>query len=171
MLNKKVSELIKQQVIKEVYSSYLYMAFANYFREKGLKGFEHWYDIQAKEELDHAKMFIKYLHNKDEDLDNDEVEVDKPTVMINDPLKVLEKGLNHEKYVTSLLKAIYNAAVVADDEETAKLLTWYLDEQKEEEENATDLIEKFKDCESKEDLIKLDAELGKREYKEPTLVI
>ena len=124
MLNKKVSELIKQQVIKEVYSSYLYMAFANYFREKGLKGFEHWYDIQAKEELDHAKMFIKYLHNKEEDLDNDEVEVDKPTVMINDPLKVLEKGLNHEKYVTSLLQAIYNAAVVADDEETAKLVTW-----------------------------------------------
>ena len=116
-------------------------------------------------------MFIKYLHNKEEDLDNDEVEVDKPTVMINDPLKVLEKGLNHEKYVTSLLKAIYNAAVVADDEETAKLLTWYLDEQKEEEENATDLIEKFKDCESKEDLIKLDAKLSKREYKEPTLVI
>ena len=65
--NSVIDNLLKEnyQVIKEVYSSYLYMAFANYFREKGLKGFEHWYDIQAKEELDHAKMFIKYLHNKE----------------------------------------------------------------------------------------------------------
>ena len=61
MFDKRAIDLIKQQVLKEVYSSYLYVEFANYFKDKGLDGFYNWYNIQAKEELDHAKLFIKYL--------------------------------------------------------------------------------------------------------------
>ena len=61
MLNAKVSELLNQQINKELYSAYLYLDFSNYFSEKGLDGFANWYMIQAQEERDHA-MPVSYTH-------------------------------------------------------------------------------------------------------------
>jgi len=65
-MEKKVSKLINDQINKEMYSAYLYLEFANHFTEKGLDGFANWYNIQAKEEMDHALKFIAYLHDNDE---------------------------------------------------------------------------------------------------------
>ena len=65
-MEKKVSKLINDQINKEMYSAYLYLDFANHFTEKGLDGFANWYNIQAKEEMDHALKFIAYLHDNDE---------------------------------------------------------------------------------------------------------
>ena len=62
-MEKKVSKLINDQINKEMYSAYLYLDFANHFTEKGLDGFANWYNIQAKEEMDHALKFIAYLHD------------------------------------------------------------------------------------------------------------
>ena len=49
MLDKKVKELINDQINKEFYSAYLYLDFANYYYDQGLDGFAHWYDVQAQE--------------------------------------------------------------------------------------------------------------------------
>ena len=65
-MENKVSKLINDQINKEMYSAYLYLEFANHFTEKGLDGFANWYNIQAKEEMDHALKFIAYLHDNDE---------------------------------------------------------------------------------------------------------
>ena len=42
MLNKKVVDLLNQQVNKEFYSAYLYLDFSNWFKSKGLDGFANW---------------------------------------------------------------------------------------------------------------------------------
>ena len=63
MLDKKVAELINVQVNKEFYSAYLYLDFANYYREAELNGFANWYQVQAQEERDHAMLFMQYLQN------------------------------------------------------------------------------------------------------------
>ena len=63
MLDKKVIELLNDQVNKEFYSAYLYLDFANFYKDKGLDGFANWYQIQAQEERDHAMLFIQYLQN------------------------------------------------------------------------------------------------------------
>ena len=63
MLNEKVKELLNQQVNKEFYSAYLYLDFSNYFEARGLDGFANWYEIQAREEQDHAMLFYHYLQN------------------------------------------------------------------------------------------------------------
>ena len=39
MLDKKVVELLNQQVNKEFYSAYLYLDFSNYYSDEGLDGF------------------------------------------------------------------------------------------------------------------------------------
>ena len=61
MLNKKIADMLNEQVNKELYSAYLYLDFANYYEDEGLDGFAHWYEIQAQEERDHALMMRRYL--------------------------------------------------------------------------------------------------------------
>ena len=48
MLDKKVAELINTQVNKEFYSAYLYLDFANYYKDAELNGFSNWYQVQAR---------------------------------------------------------------------------------------------------------------------------
>ena len=62
MLEKRVKDLMVDQINKELYSAYLYLDFANYYDSNNLDGFVNWYTIQAKEEMDHAMLFYKYLH-------------------------------------------------------------------------------------------------------------
>ena len=64
MMDKKVHELLNQQINKEFYSAYLYLDFSNWFKSKGLDGFANWYLIQAQEERDHAMLFYQYLQNE-----------------------------------------------------------------------------------------------------------
>ena len=65
-MDQTVSKLLCEQVNKEFYSAYLYLEFANFFEEKGLDGFANWYQVQAKEEMDHAMHFYQYLHNNNQ---------------------------------------------------------------------------------------------------------
>ena len=48
MLDKKVVQLLNQQVNKEFYSAYLYLDFSNFYFDHGLDGFGNWYRIQAQ---------------------------------------------------------------------------------------------------------------------------
>ena len=45
-INEKVAEVLEDQINKELYSSYLYLTFADYYDDRGLKGFANWYEIQ-----------------------------------------------------------------------------------------------------------------------------
>lgn len=170
MLDPKVAELLNTQVNKEFYSAYLYLDFANYYKDQGLDGFANWYNIQAQEERDHAMLFIQYLQNNGERVTLESI--DKPEAVLagfEDPLKA---GLEHEQYVTSLIHAIYDAAYAQKDFRTMQFLDWFVKEQGEEEKNADDLITKFNlfghDSRS---LYMLDSELAARVYSAPSLVL
>lgn len=170
MLEKKVADLLNQQVNKELYSAYLYLDFSNYYYDEGLDGFGNWYKIQAQEERDHAMLFVQYLQNNGEKVVLEAI--DKPAVALTGAKVVLEEGLKHEQYVTSLIHAIYDAAYSVKDFRTMQFLDWFVKEQGEEETNAEGLIKKFElfggDPKS---LYMLDNELGARVYSAPSLVL
>ena len=42
VMEKKVYELLNDQINKEFYSAYLYLSFADYYEEEGLSGFANW---------------------------------------------------------------------------------------------------------------------------------
>ena len=168
MLNKRVKDLIVDQVNKELYSAYLYLDFANYYDANHLDGFVNWYTIQAKEEMDHAMLFYKYLHKNDEHVVLSAI--GKPDKEYTDYLGPVKAGLEHEKYVTSLIENINRVANECNDKETMRILKWFLDEQEEEEENAGDLIAKTEFAlENPNGIPVLNNELKKRKYKAPTL--
>ena len=169
-MDKRVHELINQQINKELYSAYLYLEFANYFDERGLDGFANWYTVQAQEERDHAMLFYRYLRN--EDMKVTFGAVDAPNKEIKCDMDVLKAGLEHEKYVTSLINDIYGAAYDVRDFRAMQFLDWFIKEQGEEETNANDLITKMELFGSDpKSLYMLNQELGTRVYTAPSLIL
>lgn len=162
-MNEKVAALLNDQINKEFYSAYLYLDMANFYSQKGLDGFANWYEIQAKEEQDHAMMFYQYLHNNGEQVTLEAIaKPDKTFVDLIDPLHA---SLEHEQYVTSLINNIYAAAQEVKDFRTTQFLDWFIKEQGEEEKNASDQITKMElfghDARG---LYMLNSELGARTY-------
>jgi len=169
-MDKKVAELLNDQINKEFYSAYLYLDFANFYAEKGLDGFANWYEVQAKEEESHAMLFYKYMHNNGQKVTLEAIaKPDKEFTELIDPLKA---GLEHEEYVTSLINDIYSAAQEAKDFRTVQFLDWFIKEQGEEEQNANDLITKMELFGSDpRALYMLNSDLAARVYTEPSLVL
>lgn len=170
MLDQKVAELLNTQINKEFYSAYLYLDFANYYKEQGLDGFSNWYTVQAQEERDHATLFIQYLQNNNAHVTFEAI--DKPDKIFDAFEQPLKAGLNHEQYVTALIHTIYDQAYTVKDFRTMQFLDWFVKEQGEEETNAEDLIKKFElfGHDSK-GLYMLDSELSARVYAAPSLVL
>ena len=170
MLDKKVIELLNDQINKELYSAYLYIAIANYYIDNDLDGFGNWYNIQAQEERDHALLFLKYLQMNSESVTLKPV--DAPTQEFADHLAPLLAGAEHERYVTGLIHNIYDAAYSVKDFRTMQFLDWFVKEQLEEEENADKLVNKYKLFgDDPKSLYLLDQELAARVYTAPSLVL
>ena len=169
-MDKRVHELLNEQINKEFYSAYLYLEFSNYFNDCGLDGFANWYMIQAQEERDHAMLFYQYLQNENEKVTL--LAIDKPEKEITCHMDVLRAGLEHEKYVTSLINDIYEAAHNVKDFRTMQFLDWFVKEQGEEEKNANDMITKLDLFGSDpKSLYMLNQELMARVYSAPSLVL
>ena len=112
----------------------------------------------------------QYLQNNGEKVTFEAIaKPDKTFQTLMDPLKA---GLEHEKYVTSLIHTIYEAAQEAKDFRTTQFLDWFIKEQGEEEKNSMDLITKMElfgdDARS---LYMLNNELAARVYSAPSLVL
>ena len=170
MMNERVHELLNDQINKEFYSAYLYLDFSNYFKAKGLDGFANWYMIQAQEERDHAMLFYQFLQNEGKKVTLKAI--DQPNKELKSDMAVLEAGLEHEKYVTSLIHDIYAEAYAAKDFRTMQFLDWFVKEQGEEETNANDMITKMELFGSDaRGLYLLNQELAARVYSAPSLVL
>jgi len=170
MVSEKVHKLLNEQINKEFYSAYLYLAFSNYFKERSLDGFANWYKVQAQEERDHAMLFYTYLQNENMEVTLEAIA--KPDCDFSCDMDVLKAGLAHEYYVTSLINEIYGAAYEVKDFRTMQFLDWFVKEQGEEETNATDLISKMELFGSDpRSLYLLNQELQARVYTAPSLVL
>lgn len=169
-MDKKVSELLNDQINKEFYSAYLYLDMANFYAAKGLDGYANWYEIQAKEEQDHAMLFYQYMQNNGQKVTLEAIaKPDKEFGELMDPLKA---AYEHEQYVTSLINNIYAAAQEVKDYRTVQFLDWFVKEQGEEETNASDMITKMElfgyDAKG---LYMLNNELKSRVYSAPSLTL
>lgn len=160
-INEKTVKLLNEQVNKEFYSAYLYLSFSIWFAEKGLMGFAHWYDLQAKEELEHANKFIKYLGENELEIKLEAIA--KPESKFDSMELIIRSALEHEKFITDSISVIYDDALENKDYRTMEFLNFFIKEQMEEEVNATDVLNKYlaygKDSQS---LYLLDKDLGKR---------
>ena len=166
MLSKTLEKAINEQINFEFYSAYTYLAMSAYAEEIDFPGAANFFKIQAQEELDHARKMYDYLFQKGGKVVLEAIE--KPKAEFDNLLNIFEEGLKHEQTVT---KRIYNIANIALDEKehaTMSFLSWFVDEQVEEEENFTNLVKKIKRASGNEaNLYMIDDELATRVYTPP----
>ena len=169
-MNKKVVELLNDQINKELYSAYLYLDIANYYDEMDLDGYANYYMIQAQEERDHALLFMKYMQSNGLKVTLEAIA--KPDKVFDSVLAPLEVAAEHERYVTALINAIYHEAHEAKDYRTMKFLDWFVDEQMEEEDNADSMVNRYKLFgQDPRGLYLLDQEYAARVYTAPSLTL
>ena len=169
-MNSKIATLLNEQINKEFYSAYLYLDMANYYDEMDLDGFSNYYMVQAQEERDHALLFMKYMQNNGLKVTLEAI--DKPDKTYASPLEPLVAAAEHERYVSALINDIYHEAYQVRDYRTMKFLDWFVDEQREEEDNADSMISRYKLFGSDpRGLYLLDQEYAGRVYAAPSLVL
>ena len=166
-MNTKVNKAINAQINAEMYSAYLYLAMAAYFDDKSLPGFANWMKMQAQEEMSHAMKFYNYAYERGGVVKLDAIA--KPPTNFKSPLAVMKEVLAHEKVVTSLINGLYELASKEKDYASKSFLKWYIDEQVEEEANASELIERLQLAGEKgPGLFMMDKELAGRQFVDET---
>ena len=167
MLNKNVEKALNEQINREMYSAYLYMAMSSSCTQKGLKGFANWFMVQYHEEMLHAMKLYEYVH-----LHGGQVTfkaLAQPPADFDSPLDMFKKTLEHERFITQSINELMEVAIKSKDHATQIFLQWYVTEQVEEESNDNDIIGQLtvvgKDAQG---LLLLDRELGARMTTVPT---
>lgn len=170
MLSQKMQSALNAQINAELWSAYLYLSMSMAAADKGLKGVANWFAIQFKEEQDHAQIFINYVLSRGgrvllEPIAAVDTEWDSALAMF-------EQTLTHEQKVTSLINDLYNLAIEEKDHATRSMLTWFVDEQVEEEDSARDIIDQLRMIEcNKLGLYMIDKEMAARVYSTPTPLV
>ncbi len=161
-MTEKLRLMMEDQINKELWSAYIYLWVAEYYKSKGLEGFHTYFENQAKEEVEHAEKFMNYMQDRDLEFEL------KPIEACNKRFKDLREPLvfqlEHEKVVTSLIEKLFKQADLDDDFLTKKFLSWFLEEQLEEEARSKGLIDDF-DLFGTDGggLYKLNKKMGKKE--------
>lgn len=160
-ISKKMQDAINIQMKNEYDNAFLYLSIASWFEQKNLKGFAHWNFVQYEEEQEHALKFYNYLLERQGEAIVDAVA--KPQKDWNSVIDVFKDILAKEKETTENIYKLYEIALEEKDYTTQGFLKWYLDEQVEEEDNASTILEQLEMLgDSKSALVLLDKELGER---------
>ena len=161
MLNKTIQDAMNVQIKNELYSAYLYLSMSAYCESINFAGFAHWMRIQAQEEVEHAMKFYGFIHERGGRVVLQAI--DQPPVEFQSPLDVFEKTLEHEQKVTGMIHDLYGLAVQEKDYASQIFLQWFVTEQVEEEDSATQIVETLKMIGDKHQaLLMLDRELSRR---------
>lgn len=161
MISKKMQDAIVEQINAELYSAYLYLAMAADFETKNLKGFAHWMEMQAKEEVEHAKRFYEFVNDRGGRVTLKAI--DTPPAEWKSPLAAFEDAYAHEQKVTSLIHKLVDVARAEKDHAAEVMLHWFVTEQVEEEAHASEIAERLRLIkESSNGMFMMDQHLGAR---------
>jgi ferritin len=133
-----------------------------YFSSVNLAGFAKWMRVQAKEERAHAAKIYDYVLARGGKITL--LDIEAPKSKWASAGKVFEDVYTHEQKVTGMIHALVELATKEKDHATFEMLQWFVKEQVEEEENASEILAKIKSIgDVPGHLFHLDHELAKRE--------
>jgi len=161
MTNKKVLDALNVQFNEELNSSFVYLAMAADFEAKKWLGFSTWMKKQADEEMIHVWKLYNFIFSRG----GRPVykAIDEPEMEYESVKSIFEAALKHEQYITSCVEKLVKLTREENDLATESLLRWYIDEQVEEEDNVSTILDRLAHIENDAGaLYLLDQELGTR---------
>jgi ferritin len=161
-LSTKMQDALNEQIKEELASAYIYLSMAAYCESINLHGFAHWMQVQSNEELEHAMKFYGYINERRGRVVLQALE--QPPIEFAGAVDVFEKTLAHEQHITGRIHKLYAQATEEGDYASRGMLQWFVDEQVEEENNATEILDILKMIGDKgQGLFMLDRQLASRE--------
>lgn len=160
-ISKTMQDAINKQIQAEFYSAYIYLSMSAYFQTLTLPGIASWLRAQFEEEQVHALKLYDYVIERGGEVEL--LAIDKPRLTWESPLAAFQEVLKHEQHVTALINGLYETAVAEKDYATQVMLQWFISEQVEEEDNASQVVANLERIEAHETaVLMLDHRMGKR---------
>ena len=160
-LSKDLEKALNQQLQKEYTSSYNYLAMAAWLETTPYLGFTQWMFRQSEEEREHAMKFYNYINDRRGTVIL--APITQPKSKFKHLLDVFEDAFAQERHVSQCIRDLYTLAEKKKDPETLHFLSWFLEEQIEEEKNVSDIIDRLRlagnDASA---LLQLDAQAAER---------
>ncbi len=141
-MDKEIRELLEKQINNELQAFYNYLGVSVYYQSKSLDYFSKLFYEQSLEEHEHAIKIKNYLIDRDQTIELMEIKPAKTN--FESLIEPIEFALNSEKEVTKKISYIYDLSLQKKDYLTAQFLSWFLEEQVEEEAQFKNLIDKIK---------------------------
>ncbi|TFF98562.1 MAG: ferritin [Promethearchaeota archaeon] len=141
-ISKELNDLMNKQIVEELRSGYIYLGMAAWAETQGLKGLANFMRIHAEtEEYRHAMKFVDYILEAGGKVEYGTIE--KVSTDWEDVEHVLKEAIKHEEHITSTIKNLMDLAQEKKEYYAYELLTWFIEEQMEEENLFTDLYDSF----------------------------
>jgi ferritin len=167
-MNQNIVKAFNEQLNRELFSEYLYLSMAAYFESLNLKGFANWMRVQTQEERAHAMLFYNFILDRGGTVALDKI--DRPDQTWASPLDAFTKALGHEEFITRNINDLFDISLTAKDHAAHSFLKFFIDEQVEEEKNASEIVGRLKLIgDSASGLFMLDNELAQRVYTPPAI--
>ena len=152
---------MNDQIQKEFYAHYLYLAMSAWFEERNFEGFAKWMRIQADEERTHAMRIFDFVLDRGGKVRLEAIP--EPGTKWKTALEVFDDARKHEAMVSGSINDLYARATSEKDYASQVMLQWFITEQVEEEKTSTSLAERLRLVgESATGLIILDRQFGER---------
>ena len=160
-INQELVDAINDQLNFELYSAFIYLSMGTWLEEQNLSGMAHWMEVQYQEEFSHAMRFYRHLTERGARVVLKQIEA--PETEWKSAHAVFATAYHHETIVTERIYKIGDIADRLGDRSTQSMLTWFYNEQTEEEAKTMELRDKLKLIgDSIPALLQLDSQLGAR---------
>ncbi len=161
MIKERILKALNDQINREFYASYLYLAMAAHFDLQSLDGFARWMFKQSEEEYGHAMRILNHVLERGGRVELQPIAA--PPSEFGTPLDIFRQALEHEQRVTGYINDIYKMAVEEEDYATQSLMEWFVNEQVEEEDTVGRIVDRLELAgDNRAAILMLDAELGQR---------
>ncbi len=163
MMPEKVEQAFNDQIKHEFESAYIYLAMAAYFQDEGLDGMARWMHAQTQEEVTHAMRFYRHIAERGGRVKLQALA--EPPDGYESPLAAFEAAYQHEQFITGRIDTLMRLSRDENDFASQSLLQWFVDEQVEEEESTSRVVNQLKVVgKDGRGLLMLDRELGQRTF-------
>src|SRR5262245_48428995 len=136
----KVVEELNRQLNQELAAGHSYLALSVWCDARNLKGFGKFFVKQSGEERGHAERILKHL--TDRGITPVVTALPAPKQDFKTLLEVALQAQSQEHANTSGINAAYEAALEAKDFPAQVLLHWFINEQVEEEDWSTEMVDR-----------------------------
>ncbi len=139
-MDKKLVNILNEQLNKELYNASLYLSMAAYFDYNNLQGFANFFKVQAKEELNHAMKIYEFMNDRGVRVRIGGIP--EPKQDWSSPVEAVEDFYKAEVENSKAIFKIDDLAKEINDKTVEHLMRWFIEEQIEEEKLSSELLAK-----------------------------